>query len=109
LTRSTNESRFLAAKLASQRSYRQAAALFHDLERELGQGHNLWISVEQQAARSRSSEIMIADAESVLIFVGRPEGYLDETLQVGQQAVGRQLRPYAQNFGPTSRGATWNR
>ncbi len=31
LTRSTNELRFLAAKLASQHSYRQAAAILHDL------------------------------------------------------------------------------
>jgi hypothetical protein len=31
LTRSTNELRYLAAKLASQHSYRQAAAILHDL------------------------------------------------------------------------------
>jgi hypothetical protein len=31
---------------------------------------------------------MIADAESVLIFVGPPEGYLDDALQVGQRAAG---------------------
>jgi hypothetical protein len=36
---------------------------------------------------------MIADAESVLIFVGPPEGYLDDALQVGQRAAGRQHHP----------------
>ena len=36
---------------------------------------------------------MIADAESVLIFVGPPERYLDDALQVGQRAAGSQLHP----------------
>jgi hypothetical protein len=34
-----------------------------------------------------------ADTESVLIFVGPPEGYLDDALQVGQRAAGRQHHP----------------
>jgi hypothetical protein len=43
-------------------------------ELELRLGHCLWIAKEQQATRSRRAQIMIADAESVLIFVGPPEG-----------------------------------
>ena len=42
-------------------------------ERELRQHHCLWIPEEQQATRSRSAQIMIPNAESVLIFVGPPE------------------------------------